>query len=126
MASDNIDTAKLDQLVQKLGDYVEANYNELVNPKHSTARSTLVIIFRAAAGGTPLLRKTAKELGIPVTGWHTTLDKIIEATEARGSKAADKIKAITVKTKALDKIYDDKKIESPIQQIKYAKRNPQG
>jgi hypothetical protein len=113
---------QLDQLVENLGNYVEKNYTELVNPKHSTLRSTLSVLFYAAANGSSTLHKAANAYGIKVTSWHDTLDKIVEATEARGSTAAQKIKDTVVKTKKLDQVFKASNANNPWAKVKLAKK----
>lgn len=113
---------QLDQMVRELADYVEKNYNELVNPRHSTLRSTLSLLFYAAASGSAKLHKTAQAHGIKVGGWHETLDKIVEATEARGSSAAQKIKDTVVKTKKLDQAFEAHNAHNPWARVKLAKK----
>lgn len=113
---------QLDALVTKLGNYVEKNYNELTNKKHSVLRSSIAVLFNAASGGTKALRNAAKAYGIEVTGWHSTLDKIVELTEARGSNAADKIKVTVEKTKQLDVLFERFQIKGTINQVRYSKK----
>ncbi|PJB73087.1 MAG: hypothetical protein CO093_01330, partial [Alphaproteobacteria bacterium CG_4_9_14_3_um_filter_47_13] len=97
--------ADINDMVHELGDYVETNYKHMTNPNQSVLGSTVRCIFNAISWGTPLLNKVSEYYGIPVKGWHDTLDKIIESTESLGSDAAEKIKTYTEKTKALDHVF---------------------
>lgn len=115
----------LDREIEKLGQYVERNYKEITNPKRPAAISVCAAVFNALADGHPRMKKIVKAYDIEFNGWHPTLDKIVELTEARGSTAAQKIKDTVVKTKQMDKLFHDNQVKSALDKVRFAKQNPQ-
>lgn len=91
-------TPKLEKLIRNVGDYVETQLKDLVDPKATTAATALRMFFRAAATGAPLLKQTYKEADLPQHGSTRSmrvdnrLQALVEIAEKNGSDAASKIK----------------------------------
>ncbi len=91
-------TPDFENLVRKVGDYVEIQLKDLIDPKSTTIATALRMSFRAAATGAPLLKQTYKEAGLsrrdPLHSmWEDArLNELVKIAETNGSDAASKIK----------------------------------
>lgn len=91
-------TPNLEKLVRNVGDYVETQLKDLVDPKATAVATALRMSFRAATTGAHLLKQTYQEAGLshqgsPRSMWEDTrLKELVDIAEKNGSDAASKIK----------------------------------
>jgi len=83
-----------EQLIRDLGDYLDAQMRDLIDPKAGVFGSSTRMAFRHASKGQYLVDRAGAELGCTPDDWHGSLQRIVELAEANGSKAADKIKNV--------------------------------
>ena len=98
--------SKLEENIRKVGDYVEMQMKDLVNPKTSAVATTVRMLFNAYAGGGSLMHKTCREAGYELhgPGFHG-LQKLVDIAEDNGSDAAEKIKKVIAVEDAIAEAY---------------------
>jgi hypothetical protein len=85
---------KNEQLIRDIGDFVDKQMRDILDPNVSTP-ATIKHLFNARATGMHLFERATKELGLDLKGdWEGSTKHIIDLCEQNGSDAADKIKKI--------------------------------
>jgi hypothetical protein len=116
-------TPKLEKLVEKLGDYNEAQMKSLLNPKVPAPASALRIAFRAVTQGEPTMKKAFKEAGWEYQqNWMGNLQKLSDLADQNGSDAAAKIKKTLPLARKISKLYTKDSVSGILNQVKAAKK----
>ncbi len=84
---------KVEKLIRDLGDYLDTQMKDLLNPRASMTGSALRTAFRAATAGKPLKRRM-KEEGLASKDYKKAMQDLVDLAEQNSSNAADKIKRI--------------------------------
>src|SRR5690349_16024608 len=114
--------------IRELGDYVEKQMKDLLNPKASVTGSALRIAFRAVVG-TQMRDSIFRREGLDYTdfglkprhGWMEDLQTLVDLAEANKSDAADKIKKALPVAKELTEAFNNEKVKGIRAKIRYAK-----
>lgn len=109
-----------EKLIRDLGDYLEKQTNDALNPRASAAGTALRSIFRAVAAGKPLKRRM-KKAGLTSVDYMKGMHSMVELAEAHSSDAAEKIKKILPVMEKLAREPDMEK-GGLLTQIKFIKR----
>ena len=120
---------ELEHEIRDLGDYVEKQMKDLLNPKASVTGSALRIVFRAVAEGKPLLDNIKRFendsddflINRPRNNWLADLKMLADLADANGSNAADKIKKALPVANELTDAFKAEKVAGIRGKIKYAK-----
>lgn len=86
--------ARTEQLIRDVGDYLDAQMRDLIDPKAGTIGTSTRMAFRHASKGQYLMDRAQAELGCKLEDWNNSLQAVIDLAEANGSNAADKIKTV--------------------------------
>lgn len=93
---------KTEQLIREIGDFLDTNIRDVVNPKASTLATSARVAFNAKSKGVPLFKRLRDELGIDIRkDWEGGLKSLADLCEANGSDAGDKIKKVLPVAKQL-------------------------
>ncbi|MDE1152337.1 MAG: hypothetical protein PW788_07355 [Micavibrio sp.] len=87
-------TPKVEQLIRDVGDYLEAQMKDLIDPAAGALGTSSRMAFRHASNGQRLMDRAANELGCNLSDWNGSLQKVVELAEANNSDAAAKIKRV--------------------------------
>jgi hypothetical protein len=100
----------LENTIRALGDYVENQMNDLVNPKASAAMTSLRMAFRSVARGLPLMHNACVRAGRKFNGdWIGDLRALTDLAEANHSDAAAKIrKALPLASEMIESFRKEK------------------
>jgi hypothetical protein len=82
----------LERSIRDLGDYVERQMKDLLNPAASVTGTSLRVAFRGVVQGMPLMDEACTEAGIRFAGWMGSLKALSDMAEENGSDAAAKIR----------------------------------
>lgn len=86
-------TPELEERIRKVGDYVEKQMKDLLNPAAGVTGTSLRVAFRGATTGMVRMGDACMEAGIDFRGdWMRDLQKLCDIADANKSDAADKIK----------------------------------
>jgi hypothetical protein len=86
-------TPELEARIRKVGDYVETQMKDLLNPGAGVTATSLRLAFRGATVGMVRMGDACMEAGIDWRGnWMGDLQKLCDLAGANNSDAADKIK----------------------------------
>ncbi len=109
----------LENAINKLGNYVETQMQDMTDPSSSATISFMRLMFRGVTTGRPLLAEVYEKSGIQETSklnknmWTPSLEMIVKLSEDNGSNAADKIKKALPVVEQITKAYKtDKKINN--------------
>ncbi len=115
-------TPELEALIRTVGNAVDKQMQDFVNPKSGVLGSGLRTVFRSVTQVTPAVNKACKKAGLPQTrDWQGNMQKLIELAEQNGSNAADKIKKWLPVSKDIASQYQPT-LKGVAQQIKAAKK----
>jgi len=87
-------TPKVEQLIRDIGDYLEAQMKDLIDPSAGALGTSSRMAFRHASTGQRLMDRAEAELDCSLSDWNGTLQKVIDLAEANNSDAAAKIKRV--------------------------------
>lgn len=93
---------KTEQLIRDIGDFLDDNIRDVVNPKASTIATSARVAFNAKAKGVPLFRRLKDDLGIDIRkDWEGGLKQLADLCAVNGSDAGDKIRKVLPVAKQL-------------------------
>ncbi|MEZ0224523.1 MAG: hypothetical protein ACAH83_08220 [Alphaproteobacteria bacterium] len=109
-----------EKLIRDLGDYLDKQMKDMLNPRASAAGTALRSVFRAVAVGKPLKRRMNKA-GLTSVDYMKAMHATVELAEANSSDAGEKIKKILP---VMEKLAREPDVEKGwlLTQIKFMKK----
>lgn len=86
-------TPQLETLIRDLGEYVDTQMKDLLDPKGNSFTTSTRLAFRHASTGASAMKNACREAGWEFKGeWLGDLKKLCDLAEANSSDSAAKIK----------------------------------
>jgi hypothetical protein len=110
--------------LRKLGDYLETQINDLLDPKTSVTGTSMRILFRTLSTGMRAIDHACDKAGMDFTGdWLGDLKTLCDLAEKNGSKSAEKIRKALPVAEELSDLFKKEKATTIRQKIRAAKGN---
>ncbi|MEZ0260970.1 MAG: hypothetical protein ACAH80_08170 [Alphaproteobacteria bacterium] len=87
-------TPENEKLIRELGDFMDKQMRDVLDPKASTLGTSSRVAFNFASHGMGLFKRAEAQLGMDRKDPHGALQKLVDLCEANGSDAAAKIKKV--------------------------------
>jgi hypothetical protein len=94
-------TPENEKLIRELGDFMDKQMRDVLDPKASTLGTSSRVAFNFASHGASLFKRAEAQLGLDRHDPHGSAQKLIDLCEKNGSDAAVKLKKVLPVAKQL-------------------------